>query len=79
MTNLDQKQDARISRAGAACLNSCDAEFMPFATIEKYLGTIKADPEWSQSEIIELQTRLIREILNRQLLQGGVGEAEREE
>lgn len=71
LSTMTDKPEARISNAVADCLNACDTEFLPFSAIEKYVNRIKTDPTWSPLEIIEFQTRVIREILNRQALDGG--------
>lgn len=63
---MNEDQIAKIESAVVACLNAYDPLHMPFATISKFVDKLKADPNWTPEEIIEMQTRVLRIILYRQ-------------
>jgi hypothetical protein len=47
------------------CLDECRAKDRPFTRISEYIASLQADPAWTEAEIIELQTRVMRVLLFR--------------
>lgn len=66
----------KISAALEECLKAVDAGDArhPFLLIKELLNTLRADPSWSDSEIIEVQTNVIEALTSRLVLkeQGGL-------
>jgi len=65
LTVMNAEQNARIESALATCLDECRAKDRPFTRISEYIASLQADPAWTEAEIIELQTRVIRVLLFR--------------
>lgn len=63
---MNRAQTAKIEVAVTECLDDCDPHMMPFTSIDKFIARLKADPNWTDAEIVELQSRVIRAILARQ-------------
>jgi hypothetical protein len=54
-TSMTPEQLNKIEEA-ARCLSRCDHSNVPFLTASQFLGQLKADPTWTDAEIIEMQT-----------------------
>jgi hypothetical protein len=61
---LAMDQD-KISRASENCLNNALQTNRPFVHVRTFIDGLKKDPSWSDSEIIELQTGVIRALMKR--------------
>ena len=62
---MDAEQETKIEAGVVACLEHCQGTARPYTAVSAYLDTLKADPNWMDAEIIELQTRVIRVLLYR--------------
>jgi len=61
---MDEEQLAKIESAVAKCLSGCD-DITPFKQLSAFINSLKDDPEWTDRDIIEVQTRVIRVLLYR--------------
>ncbi len=48
-----------------ACLEECDKAAAPYAVVAEYVENMKASPNWTEREITEFQTRVLRALLGR--------------
>jgi hypothetical protein len=60
---LSSEQEERIASGLAQCLTECRSTDGPFSRVSAYIKSLQEDPEWTEAEIIELQTRVIRALL----------------
>jgi hypothetical protein len=58
-------RDDRIDMAVQSCLNAAAASKRPFTAVGAFLQSLKDDPSWTPGDIIELQTRVIRQLMMR--------------
>lgn len=65
---MNEEQLAKIESAVVTLLAAYDPVHMPFSTISKFVDRLKADPTWTDAEIVEMQTRVLRIVLYRQQL-----------
>jgi hypothetical protein len=56
------EQKAKIEEGVVACLDRCSGG-NPYTELSAFLNELRASPDWHLSEIIELQTWLIRLLL----------------
>ena len=62
---MNAEQNARIESALAMCLDECRAKDRPFTRVSEFIAGLQSEPDWTDQEIIELQTRVIRVLLFR--------------
>lgn len=58
-------QTAKIDAGVTACLKSCQDPTRLYSSVSAFMEGMKADPSWTAQELIELQTRVIRILLQR--------------
>lgn len=58
---LSEKMKANV----LACLRDCDASSTPYEVVGEYVANMKASPNWTEAEITEFQTRVLRALLGR--------------
>ena len=54
----------KINAGLGACLEHCKQTDRPFTSVSAFIESLKHDPIWSDAEVIELQTRVIRHLLH---------------
>jgi hypothetical protein len=54
----------KIAICAVQCLEACRDEPTPFTKLTAFIERLKADPAWSDADIIEVQTRVIRALLS---------------
>jgi hypothetical protein len=59
------KTEREYSEAVAACLAQAIGTNTPFRRVSDYLTCLKEHPNWTDADIIELQTCVIRALLRR--------------
>jgi hypothetical protein len=59
------QQVAKIEAGVAACLESCKDPTRLYSSVSAFMEGLKADRSWTAAELIELQTRVIRILLQR--------------
>ena len=52
--------EERLAAALAECMRRCQASERPFYELSQILAGYRNDPGWTEAEVIELQTRVIR-------------------
>ena len=57
--------EQKLSVALDDCLRRCLASERPFYELSQALDGYKANPDWTPKELVELQTRVIRELMGR--------------
>ena len=58
-------EENKLTAAAEECLRgSMDTE-RPFAHIVHYVANLRANPNWTDGDVIEVQSRLIRALLKR--------------
>jgi hypothetical protein len=62
---MDSGDYSRIELAVAGCLSECRATDRPYLRVSAFLDQLRAEG-WADSDIIELQTRVIRKLLVQQ-------------
>ena len=65
MRGMNDEQNGRIESELARCLKECVSTDRPHDRVLDLIAALKADPEWTESEIIELQSRIIWVLLYR--------------
>ena len=60
------EQNVKIESGVVACLDKCRGTDRPYMALSAFLNGLQADTDWSDSEVIELQTRIIRLLLHTQ-------------
>jgi hypothetical protein len=60
----------KIARMATACLEEVETAKSPFRQVEQFLRRLHANPEWTDEEVIEVQTLVIRELM-RQMSENG--------
>ena len=53
----------KIEEEERKCLAACDHEERPFTCIAAFLEKLSRDPSWTDAEILELQTNVVRVVL----------------
>jgi hypothetical protein len=61
---MDAEQNAKIEAGVVRCLDDCRAE-RPYSRLAEFIAGLRADPNWTSEEIVELQTQVIRALLFR--------------
>jgi len=61
--------DSEIAAAADACLASLETD-RPFLAIKMFLAQLRADAAWTDADVIEVQTRIIRAMMVRFGLKG---------
>ena len=62
---MDTAQKTKIETGVLTCLDECRAVDQPYTKVTAFIEGLKADPNWSADEIVELQTQVIRALLFR--------------
>jgi hypothetical protein len=62
---MDSDDHSKISSAVVDCLDECQATDRPYVCVSAFLDQLKADG-WTDRDIMELQTQVIRELLDQQ-------------
>ena len=62
---MDPKLTPKMEANVLACLKDCDASAAPYDVVNEYLENMKASPHWTEAEIGEFQTRVLRALLGR--------------
>lgn len=57
--------ESKISKAANICLTRTLGTNRPFFQVKSYIEELKSDPNWTDSEIVEVQTRVIRDLMQR--------------
>lgn len=52
-----------IAAAAQTCLNKALSDDRPFHRVSLFLDELRADPIWTDPDIIEVQTRVIRGLM----------------
>jgi hypothetical protein len=63
---LTAEQEARISAVAEKCIELATKSATPYTEIGECIEELKRAPDWTEGEIIEVQTRVIRAILKQQ-------------
>lgn len=63
---MDAEQLAKIDAALSLCLDHCKRAARPYTWLSQYLEPLQSNGGWTEAEIIELQTRVIRVLLHEQ-------------
>lgn len=63
---MTPEQTAKFDAGVAACLDRCKDSTRLYSSVTAFLEELKGDPTWTDRELIELQTRVIRILLQRQ-------------
>ena len=56
-------QTDKISAAAERCLASARGLMRPFSHVAEFLAELQTDPDWTESEVTEVQTRVIRGLM----------------
>jgi hypothetical protein len=62
---VDPKLSPKMEANVLACLKDCDASAAPYDVVAEYLDNMKASPNWTETEMGEFQTRVLRALLGR--------------
>jgi hypothetical protein len=62
---MDSDDYSKIESAEVACLDECRATARPYVHVSTFLDQLRADG-WADRDIMELQTRVIRKLLEEQ-------------
>src|SRR5262245_18123310 len=62
---MDEAQRAKIETGVVNCLDECRASDQPYSRVSAFIAGLKANPDWTAEEIIDLQTQVIRALLFR--------------
>jgi|SRR3982751_4327703 hypothetical protein len=65
LPTVTPEQIAKIEAGVAACLERCQNPTRMYSGVAAFIEGLKADPAWTAAELIELQTRVIRILLQR--------------
>jgi hypothetical protein len=57
--------EPKLATALDDCLRRCLASERPFYELSQRLNAYKANPDWTPAELVELQTRVIRDLMRR--------------
>lgn len=55
--------ESKLSAALDECLRRCLASDRPYYELSQALNALKANPDWTPAEVVELQTRVIRALM----------------
>ena len=58
-------EDAKLVAAADECLRGSIGAGRPFAYIAHYVANLRANPNWTDADVIEVQSRVIRALLKR--------------
>ncbi len=53
----------KIARMANACLEEVANAKSPFRQVQNFLRRLRNDPDWSEEEIVEVQTHVVRELM----------------
>jgi hypothetical protein len=62
---MDSDDYSKIEPAVVVCLDECRATQRPYVCVSAFLDQLRADG-WSDRDIMELQTRVVRKLLEQQ-------------
>jgi hypothetical protein len=62
---MDSNDYSKIESTAAACLDECRNTDRPYVRVSAFLDQLRADG-WEDRDIIELQTRVIRKLIELQ-------------
>ncbi len=63
MLRMEQQQQSKIESAVQECLEECRASNTPFTHLAERLEYLKSDPDWTDSELLEFQRRVMRVLI----------------
>jgi len=63
---MNAEQHAKIRAGLKDCLEHLRGSKVPYTRLKKYIAALKTNPAWTATEIIELQTQVIRALLAQQ-------------
>ena len=69
---MDAAQRTKIETGVLNCLDECRAADQPYSRLTAFIEGLKANPNWTSEEIIELQTQVIRSLLFSHGLRGNL-------
>jgi len=55
----------KIAATAAECLRVSIAQDRPFAHVEHYVANLRANPHWSDADVIKVQSHVIQSLLKR--------------
>lgn len=61
---MTPQQNAKIESGVSACLDRCRGTDRPYKELTAYIASLKVSQQWSDAEIIALQTQVIRLLLS---------------
>jgi hypothetical protein len=53
----------KIAKMATVCLREVANAKTPFSEIDHFLQRLRNDPAWSDAEVVEVQTNVIRELM----------------
>ena len=62
---MSDEQNAKIDAGARDCLKECENLDRPFSRLVAFIRILEDDPNWTDREIIELLTRVIRTLMVR--------------
>jgi len=62
---MSPEQNAKIDAGVTACLERCQDPSRIFTTVSAFIQELRAEQEWTDAELSELQIRVIRILLKR--------------
>ena len=62
---MNDELNAKIEAAVRESREFDSSTDLPFTKLAAFIHRLRADPNWTDSEIIELQTRVIRDLMSR--------------
>lgn len=62
---MTPEQTAKIEAGVAACLERCQDSTRLYSSVTAFIEDLKRSADWTDKELIELQTRVIRILLQR--------------
>ena len=61
---LSREQEERVAKEVAQCLERCATTDRPFRQASAHIDLLHGDPHWSHDEIVEVQARVLRALLD---------------
>ena len=62
-THRSGMDEDKINQAAATCVAHAMGTKAPFSRVSEYIASLKADASWSDAELVEVQTRVIRQLM----------------
>jgi hypothetical protein len=57
---MPEEAAVRINDAIRSCLERCYGDKTPLATVAKFLSELRRHPKWSEAEVEEVQTTVLK-------------------